>query len=365
MRGGMPVPVAILTPVIVAWSATAGAQGTELIRQASFELRNELTVTVPRGARRVRVWMAMPQDNDPAQQVRGLDIRAPYPHQVEMDSEGSRLLYLEVRNPTVTEFTIVQTFGLTRSEVRDPIDPRSARPLTDAERQSFAKYLAPNKHVVIDGAIRRLAAEIVGDETNPVLAARLLYDWVLYNVDHWVKAPRTRQASSMGSSTHALNLRTGDCADFQSLWTALARARGIPSQIVYGALLEPDLAGRAADVGVHCWAEFYAAGLGWLHHDVAVADLYEGTYPVTVANERLVRRHTPDGTYGADQSRIDHYFGTLDERRVVFSRNRDLLLSPPAEGQAVNVLAKAYVEVDGRVHPEGPGWTRTLTYRER
>jgi transglutaminase-like putative cysteine protease len=116
-------------------------------------------------------------------------------------------------------------------------------------------------------------------------------------------------------------------------------------------------------VGVHCWAEFYAAGVGWLHHDVAVADLYEGTYPVIAANERLIRQHTADSTYGADQGRIEYYFGNLDERRVVFSRNRDLVLSPPAEGQAVNALPKAYVEVDGRAHPEGTGWTRTLTYR--
>ena len=27
-------------------------------------------------------------------------------------------------------------------------------------------------------------------------------------------------------------------------------------------------------------------------------------------------------------------------------------------------LPKAYVEVDGKVHPEGTGWTRKLTYRE-
>lgn len=353
-----------MVAVVAAWSASAGAQGTEPLRQATFELRNEVRVQVPAGARRIRVWMAMPQDNDPAQQVRNLEIRAPYPHRVEADSEGSRVLYLEVRDPKVTEFSIVQTFGLTRTEIRNQIDPRPARPLTDVERQSFGKYLAPNKHVVIDADIRRLANEIVGNETNPVLAARLLYDWVLYNVEHWVKDPRTKKASSVGSTTYCLTFRTGNCADFQSLWTSLARAKGIPTQIVYGAFLKPDLGGSDADLGFHCWAEFYAPGLGWLHHDVAVADLYEGTYPVTAANERIVRLSSADGTYGADQARVDYYFGNLDERRVVFSRNRDLVLSPWPEGEPVNALPKAYVEVDAKVHPEGAGWTRTLIYRE-
>jgi len=350
--------------VVAGWSAAAGAQGTEPVRQAAFELRNELTVKVPEGGRRVRVWMAMPQDNDPAQQVRNLTIEAPYAYRVETDSEGSRVLYLEISDPKVKEFSVVQTFGLTRSEIRDQIDPSLARPLANSERQSFATYLAANTHVVINDGIRRLANEIAGDEQNPVLAARLLYDWVLYNVEHWVKDPRTKKASAMGSTTHALTLRTGDCADFASLWTSLARAKEIPTQIVYGALLRPATAGSSADQGVHCWIEFYAPGIGWLHHDVAIADIYEGSYPVTPVNEQLVLQASIDGTYGADPARVDYYFGNLDERRVVFSRDRDLVLTPRPGVESVNALPKAYVEVDGEVHPEGPGWTRTLTYRD-
>jgi hypothetical protein len=59
--------------------------------------------------------------------------------------------------------------------------------LTEADRATFAPYLAANTHVVIDEEIRQLARGIVGQETNPVLAARKLYDWVLHNVDYWVK----------------------------------------------------------------------------------------------------------------------------------------------------------------------------------
>jgi hypothetical protein len=43
---------------------------------------------------------------------------------------------------------------------------------------------------------RKLANEIVGDETNPVLAARKLYDWVLVNVDYWVKDPKNKPGSA-------------------------------------------------------------------------------------------------------------------------------------------------------------------------
>jgi len=51
---------------------------------------------------------------------------------------------------------------------------------------------------------------------------------------------------------------------------------------------------------------------------------------------------------------------------MVWSIGRDLVLSPKQDGDPVNAMAKAYVEIDGKVHPEGAsGWVRKLTYRER
>jgi hypothetical protein len=41
------------------------------------------------------------------------------------------------------------------------------------------------------------------------------------------------------------------------------------------------------------------------------------------------------------------------------------MLTPQQDGEPVNAMAKAYVEINGTPHPEGTGWTRTLTYRER
>lgn len=362
------LPALTLSLVAGAGSHPVGAEtaapGTGPLRQATFEVRNEVKVKVPDGAHRVRVWMALPQDHDPAQQVRDLKIDAPYPYRVERDSEGSRVLYLEAPDPSAKEFTVVETFVVIRSEIRDTVDPSKARPLTDADRAQFAKYLQPNKHVVIDDDIRRLADQIVGGEANPVLVARKLYDWVLDNVDYWVKDSKNKKASPVGSTTYCLTFRTGNCTDFESLWASLARAKGIPTQIVYGSFLKPDLRARDEDQSYHCWAEFYAPGLGWVHHDVAVADLYHADYPVNADNERLVRLTVADGTYGNDPAKVNYYFGSLDERRVVWSRNRDLILSPRQDGEPVNALPKSYVEVDGKLHPEGTGWVRKLTYRE-
>jgi hypothetical protein len=353
-------------------SSTPAKQGDPAARQSTFEVRHELKVMVPEGAQRVRVWFVLPQE-DPipgdgttsAQQVSDLQIEAPYPYRAERDSEGSKLLYLEAANPQEKELKIVETFVLTRHEVRTSVDPSKAKPLTEADRAKFAPYLAANKHVEIDEDIRKLAHEIVGDEANPVLAARKLYDWVLHNVDYWVKDPKNKKASPVGSTTYCLTSRTGNCTDFESLWTSLARAEGIPTRIVYGSFFKPDLNGNDLDQSYHCWATFYAPGLGWIPHDVAVADMYAGEMPVTTDNEVLMRRTTADGMFGADPAKVEYYFGNLDERRVVWSIGRDLILNPKQDGEPVNAMAKAYVEVDGKVHPEGVGWVRKLTYRER
>jgi hypothetical protein len=342
------------------------------VRRATFEVRHELKVMVPQGAQRVRIWFVLPQEDPvpgdgdgPAQRVSQLTVEAPYPYRVERDSDGSQVLYLEAQQPAQDTMTVVETFVLTRAEVRHRIDPARARPLSAADRERLAADLAPNTHVVIDDEIRQLAHEIVGDETNPVLAARQLYNWVLHNVDYWVKDPQHKKASPVGSTTYCLTFRTGNCTDFESLWTSLARAAGIPTRIVYGSFFKPELNGYDLDQSYHCWAAFYAPGLGWIPHDVAVADLYAGEIAVTPDNERLMRLTTADGTFGPDPARVDYYFGNLDERRLVWSIGRDLRLTPPQEAGPVNALPKAYVEVDGKVHPEGTGWVRKLTYRER
>ena len=262
------------------------------------------------------------------------------------------------------EFAIVQTFTVKRQEQISSVDPRQARPLTAAEQRTFSEHLRPNQHVIIDDRIRSLAREIVGPEANPLLAARKIYDWVLENIEYWVKDPKTKKASPVGSTEYCLNTKTGNCTDFHSLWTSLARAAGIPTRMVYGSFFKKELDRQDADQSYHCWPEFYVSGIGWVPHDVAVADIFVGDFQLQPDNEKLVRLTTADGYISADRSKVDYYFGNIDERRVTWSRGRDLTLSPKQHGGPVNALAKAYVEVDGKSAPEKEVWTRKLTFHE-
>lgn len=333
-------------------------------RQATFDVRHELKVMVPEGAKKVRVWFSMPQ-NDAYSKVSGFKVEAPFPHRIEKDSEGNSAVYVEVADPKVKDFTVVETFTITRSEVLSGVSAAKTRPYTAAELAEHQKHLAANTHVIIDDRIKKISAEVVGAEKNPVVAARKLYDWTLANIDYWVKDPKTRKASPVGSTEYCLTSKTGNCTDFHSLWMSLARAAGIPTRLIYGSFFKLELDGQDADQSYHCWPEFFVPNVGWVPHDVAVADIYVDKYEINKDNEVLVRRTTADGYKGPDAAKVDYYFGNIEERRVVWSVGRDLTLSPKQDGGPVNALAKAYAEVDGKVHPEKDGWVRKLTYKEK
>lgn len=348
--------------IVVLFCQTLGPACKPQVRSATFEARHEFKFTPPEGAKKLRAWLAMPQPQDANQDVRDFKVESSVPHRIERDSEGNAVLYVEMESPKA--FTVVERFTLTRREQRNELDPAKTRPITDEERRKYAKDLEANANVVINDEIRSLASSIVGTEKNPILAARKLYDWTLDNIEYWVKYPDRLKASPVGSTTYCLANKTGNCTDFHSLWASLARAAGIPTRIVYGGFFKKELDGVDKDQSYHCWLEFYAPNYGWVPHDVAVADLYHNEYAIHDGNDTLVRLTSGDGAKGRDAAKVDYFFGSIDERRVVWSRGRDLILSPRQDGGPVNALPKAYVEIDGQVAAEGKAWTRKLTYRE-
>jgi hypothetical protein len=80
---------------------------------------------------------------------------------------------------------------------------------------------------VEDPRIVGKASEIIGRETSAELKAARLADWVYENIqkDYSVSLP---------SAVDVLKVKKGDCNEHTSLYTALARASGIPTKICIG-----------------------------------------------------------------------------------------------------------------------------------
>jgi hypothetical protein len=329
-------------------------------KQASFKIKNAFTVKVPKGAKLVRVWFAVPQE-DAYSVVRNFTVASDYPVRYDRDSWGNRVGYVEIRDPTQEQIALREEFDLVRTEVRTTPDPAATRPLTDQERAAMAAYLQPTTHVIVNDDIKKLTTSITGGETNPVIAARKLYTWTYKNVNYWVKDPDHLKASPVGSTEYCLRTKTGNCTDFHSLFASLAISSGIPVRMVYGSLLKPTLNGMEVDASYHCWIQFFAPRLGWIPLDASLANIYAGEIPLTDKNKKLVELTPSTGYHGADRSKVDYYFGNLDERRVVWSVGRDLTMQPPQDDGPVNSLPKMYVEIDGR---QSTDWTRQLSYKE-
>jgi transglutaminase-like putative cysteine protease len=235
--------------------------------------------------------------------------------------------------------------------------------MTAAERKEFADALDDDAHVVIDDEIRTLAASIRGDEQNPVIVARKLYDWTLDNVEYWVKDPAKWKASPVGSSEYCYEQCTGNCTDFHSLYVAAARSVGLPARMIYGSFFKGPLNGKPDDQSYHCWLEVYAPKIGWIPIDVAVADIFVGDFTLNEANTPKVNLTVADGYKGKDEAMVDYYFGNLDDRRVSWHMGRDLALGPDAAVKQVNCIPKAHIEVDGKPL-DAAAWKRTLTFTE-
>jgi transglutaminase-like putative cysteine protease len=368
----MHSPQIRIKPIFLSFVATSVAVGISVPafggdvskpaqpKQASFQIRNEFKVHVPKGAKTVRMWFSVPQE-DAASVIREFNVAADFPVHYYRDDWGNRVGYAEVNAPAEGPITIREAFALTRTETRNDIDPTRTRALTDQERAALFAYLQPSSHVIVNDQINSLSASIVGGETNPILAARKIYNWTLENVDYWVKDPDHLKASPVGSTEYCLRTKTGNCTDFHSLFASLAMAAGIPTRMVYGSLLKPTLNGIQIDGSYHCWIQFFAPNYGWLPLDVSLANIYGKEFPVTDKNKKLVELTTATGYKGLDPSKVDYYFGNLDERRVTWSTGRDLILQPPQNDGPVNALTKIYVEVDGK---QSADWTREFTYTE-
>ena len=220
------------------------------VKSGTFDVRSDVKVRIPAGARQVRLWIPLPQ-NDPAQSVQNLQIQSPYTYRTVTDSEGNKLLFIEAENPSRPEWNVIETFRLTRRETgADPV-ASATRSLTGQETANMRHYLEANKYVVIDDTIRKLANEIVGNEKNPVAAMSKINEWMIEHIDYYAKDPEHKSGTDEASMLFCLKNQTGNCGDMAALFTALARSMGIPTRIIYGSFFKPSLNAQDVDSDAH------------------------------------------------------------------------------------------------------------------
>jgi transglutaminase-like putative cysteine protease len=279
-------------------------------RQFSFEYR--ASVLASAAGETFRLWVPVPHD-DEYQKITNLKIETSAQYSDETDALGNRMLCIEATRPP----SISMTFDCIRKEHLRPTPASTgAAPLTPEERK---RWLAADRLVPIDDTIRKWAGEVVAavHAHTDLEMARAIYDHVVATV----KYDKTGKGWGRGDIYYACDARRGNCTDFHAIFIGYTRAMGIPARFSIGFPI-PSERGAGTIAGYHCWAEFYAKGIGWIPIDASEA--------------------------GKNPSMREYFFGTHDENRVEFSRGRDLKLVPKQAGDPLNYFIYPYAEVDGK-----------------
>jgi transglutaminase superfamily protein len=141
-----------------------------------------------------------------------------------------------------------QVLDITREKI-----PEASYQIPYQDRK-MAGMLAASRFIRSDHpTIVEKAREIVGNEKDPVKAAKLINSWVF----RYLKKVPT---PAVPDSLTVLQTRQGDCNEHAVLATALARALGIPARIAVG------LVYANGGFFYHAWVEYWA-GDGWFTGD--------------------------------------------------------------------------------------------------
>jgi hypothetical protein len=119
-----------------------------------------------------------------------------------------------------------------------------------------------------DRQIIALSRKIVASERDPLKASRRIYHWVYSNIE---KTP----ALTLPVATEVLKTKRGDCNEHTTLFTALARASGIPTRMALGLVYEE------GKFYYHAWPEIFTGG--WIAVDPTL-----GQFPADAAHIRLI-----------------------------------------------------------------------------
>ncbi len=331
-----------LLTLVVALSPVA-SQETVLPSAFNFDLEEPVVYRVkqlveldqiPAGSKQVRMWVSIPGD-ETHQRLRSLKVTsAPTEWKFVQDAERrGNFVYCQVDNPTSDKVRVEVEFTVERDPVLTEVLPQRVGDLDESMTSLMAEHLVKDApHMQVNDKVQAIADSVCGDVTNLGVQVTLLMQHLLKSVDHYSnsKDPDMPRCG-IGDSETCLTQGGGCCTDVNSLFIALARARGIPCRLKMGYRLQEANIEKTVDPGYRCWVEYFLPSYGWLSTDLVEADAPAG--------------------FG-----ILRWSSGLTARRVWLNSGREFYFDGTKDGKPVNHMSIAHAEIDGvpaRVIPEG------------
>ncbi|HMD37318.1 MAG TPA: transglutaminase-like domain-containing protein [Vicinamibacterales bacterium] len=233
----------LAAPIAVARLKARASPGSERERSQSltsegwriFDVTTHVHVQNPSGT--TRVWLPAPIVGAPYQQTLGDTYNAEHGRVVMVESEELDLLLAEWTDAADP------VLELTSRVATRPYAVDLAKPVVEppADFAAFARFLRPTKLHAVDGAVKKLAMDVTRGAGTDIDRARAIFEWLV-----------------RGGAT-VCGLAGPQCSDRSTLFTALARAAGIPARVLFGLRL----AAADATKAHHTRSEVYLTGFGW------------------------------------------------------------------------------------------------------
>jgi Transglutaminase-like superfamily len=223
-----------------------------------IKLNYKLTVksnVVPEGEI-IRCWLPYPKEGHERQEL--LEFSIDENHMIASDSNQQRSVFIEKTaikdQPTIFEYELI----LSNRAVYFNVNPELIKPYfknSDIYKQYTSERLP---HIVFTDKIRKLSADIIGDETNSYQIAKKIFTWISNNIP-WAGA--REYSTILNISDYCITNMHGDCGIKTLLFMTLARYNGIPTKWQSGWMLHP------GEKNLHDWCEAYFEGYGWVPVD--------------------------------------------------------------------------------------------------
>jgi hypothetical protein len=205
----------------------------------------------------IRCWLPYPR-TDSRRQTNIKLLSADGDYHISPDKYEHKALYMEKTakqgEPTVFSYS----FSMTTTGEWFGLQPGDIKPY-DKNSELYKKYTAERQsHVLFGDKIKAISAEIVGDETNPLLISNRILQHIK---DHYPWASALEYSTMENIPEYVISNNHGDCGMVGLFYITLCRYNGIPARWQSGFMLHPN------NKNLHDWTEAYFEGIGWVPVD--------------------------------------------------------------------------------------------------
>lgn len=220
----------------------------------SYSMTVELTLQVKAEAycpqEKLSVHLPLPIEYAQAHHVELLDC-CPEPQFIAAAQHPQRTLNFQGQFPADQVFRVRFRF----ENHMHNVDPQPDQ-VAQIQPNFYTQELEP--HIVFTPFIRSLCREIIGSESNPLIKARKIYDYITQNIIYSYMRPYFTMCNI---PEYCLSSRKGDCGVLGLSFITLCRCAGIPARWQSGLYANP------LSIGNHDWAQYYIEPYGWLYAD--------------------------------------------------------------------------------------------------